>query len=193
MVVLPTEIALANPVELIEATPGTLELQPAWLVTVANVPSEKFAVAVNCTVVLPPNTPDKERVEFCGLIVRLVTVLLLTVRVVVAVTLLLDFAVIVEVPSATPVANPEEASMVAMALWDEIQVTWSVTSPWELFPKVAVAVYCCVPCGLTKAPPGEIVIETIVSLLGKKPEQLVRRMAIRQATAHRPKIVSSRL
>ena|SRR5271165_7402537 len=101
-----------------------------------------------------------------------VTVLLLTVSVALAVTLLLDFAVIVAVPSATPVANPE-LLIVATLVCEEVQVTCEVTSPVLLSPKVAVAPYCSVACGMMKAPVGETERETIVFLEGKNPpEQL---------------------
>lgn len=39
--------------------------------------------------------------------------------------------------------------MVAMFVTLEAQVTLLVASPLVLFPKVAVAVYCCVPPGVT--------------------------------------------
>ncbi len=64
---------------------------------------------------------------------RAVTVLLLTVRVALEVTLLLDAAVIVVVPNATPVANPE-LLIVATPVCEEVQVTDEVTSPVLLSP-----------------------------------------------------------
>lgn len=186
--VLPMETGLANPEEVIVATLGTLEVKLAIEVTFWKVPSEKVAVTVYCTVWLC----DSDIVMFCGLRVRAVTVLLLTVSDAVAVTLLVDLAVMVAVPSATPVANPE-VSMVAIVGADEIQVTCEVTSPVLLLPKVAVALNCCVACGITNVPVGETARETMVSLDGKKPEQLVRRMATRHATTHRQKMLSLRL
>ncbi len=78
----------------------------------------------------------------------LTMVLLLTVTGAVAVTLLLfDLAVMVVVPSATPVASPE-LSMVATVGEEDVHVTCDVTSPDVLLPKVAVAVNCSVPVGV---------------------------------------------
>lgn len=62
----------------------------------------------------------------------LVTVWLLTVRVVVALTLP-DLAEIVVVPKATAVARPPVA-MVAMLVDEEAHVTWLVASPVVLLP-----------------------------------------------------------
>lgn len=124
-------------------------------------------MAVNCCVW----SAESEIDEFVGLMVRAVTVLLLTVRVTSEVTLLLDLAVMVVLPSATPVANPE-VSIVAIPVCEEVQVTDEVTSPVLLSPKVAVALYCWVACGKMNAPVGEMARETIVFLSGKNPEQL---------------------
>ncbi len=184
----PIETGLANPLELIVATPGTLELQVAWLVTLPKVPSENVAVAVNCAVWFC----DNDMLELDVLMVRAVTVLVLTVRLAVAVTLLVDLAVIVVVPSATPVANPA-LLMVATLVDEEVHITCEVTSPVLLSPKVAVALYCCVPCGFTNAPVGETDSEMIVFLEGKKPEQLLNKRATRRAVALRPTIVMLRL
>jgi hypothetical protein len=54
----------------------------------------------------------------------------------------------VAVPKVTPVSRPE-LLMVAAAVLSEDHVTEDVTSPVELLPKVAVAVYCCVTPGAT--------------------------------------------
>jgi hypothetical protein len=179
MVVDPIESGLANPVELMVATLGTLDDQAVDVVTSPKLPSEKVAVAVNCSVWFC----DNEMLAFVGLIASAVTVLLLTVRVALAVTLLVDVAVMVLAPSATPVAKPE-VLMVAMPLWDEVQVTDEVTSPVLLSPKVAVAVYCSVASGMMKAPVGEMESETMVSLDGKKPpEQLPNESASKTATS----------
>lgn len=144
MVVVPTDTGLATPLALMVATVGTLDVQVAWLVTLAVVLSEKVTVAVNTAVWFA----DSEMLVVEALIVRLVTVLLLTVRTEVAVTLLLDFAVMVVVPNATAVAKPP-VSMVAIAGTEEVQVTDDVTSPVLLSPKVAVALYCWVAWGFT--------------------------------------------
>jgi hypothetical protein len=61
---------------------------------------------------------------------------------------------------------------------EEVHVTCDVTSPMLLFPKVAVAVNCCVPPGLMKAPWGVTASEIIVLAEGKKPEQPPRKTTI---------------
>jgi len=137
MVVLPTVTGLARPLAVIVATLGTLDDQDTWVVTLLVDPSENVAVAVNCWVWFSLN----DIVALVGLMARPVTVLLPTVSVALEVTLLLDFAVMVVVPSATPVANPE-LSIVATLVKDEVQVTCEVTSPVLLSPKVAVALNC---------------------------------------------------
>ena len=48
--VVPIEIGLTNPLELIVATLGMLDVQVARVVTSLKLPSEKLAVAVNCAV-----------------------------------------------------------------------------------------------------------------------------------------------
>ena len=104
--------------------------------------------------------------------------MLLTVIGAVAVTLLLfDLAVSVAVPSATPVRRPEPLT-VAMLSLDDDHDTWDVTSPVVLLPKVAVAVNCLVLCGLTNALVGDSEIDTIWSEAGKKPPQLLSKMAM---------------
>ncbi len=137
MVVLPTEIGVANPLALMTATLGMLEVQVTCEVTFPKLPSEKVAVAVNCWVW----PVDTDRVGFEGLMLIALIVLLLTVSAAVSVTLLVDLAVIVVVPTATPVANPA-LLMVATLVEEEVQVTCEVTSPVLLLPKVAVAVNC---------------------------------------------------
>ena len=141
IVVVPTETGDATPLLLTIAMLGLLEFQPAE--TVPMVPSEKVACAVNVCI----SPAESEIVGLLGLTVMVLIVLLLTVRTAVDVTLLLlDFAVMVVFPSATAVARPA-LSMVAMLVADESHVTWDVTSPAVLFPKVAVAVNCCVAVG----------------------------------------------
>jgi hypothetical protein len=180
IVAVPTETGLAKPpLVVMVAILGELDDQVASEVTLLVDPSEKVAVAVNCWLCARLN----DIVALAGVTEMLVTVLLLTVRIVEAETLLLDFAVIVVVPSATPVANPE-LSMVAMPVVDEVQVTCEVTSPVLLLPKVAVALNCWVAFGMTKGPVGEIASETIVSFPGKKPEQLLSKIARGNATAN---------
>lgn len=182
MVQEPVVTAVASPLELTVATPLLLEAQFTWLVVL---PSENVAVATNCAVVCCPK--ERLMVALVGLMVMDWTVLLLTVRVTpVALTLLVDFALMVVVPSATPVASPE-LSMVAMVGDEEVQVTSEVTSPVLLLPKVAVALNCWVAFGMTKAPVGDIASETIVLDPGKKPGQPyqpLNRVASGSATAN---------
>lgn len=77
-----------------------------------------------------------------------VMVLLLTVTGAVAITLLLlDLAVMVAVPSATPLTSPELLTEAILG-GEEVHVTCVVTLPCVLLPKVAVAVNCCVVVGV---------------------------------------------
>lgn len=128
-------------------------------------------------------------VAFWGFNVMAVMILLLTVRGEAVEVTLPDFAVMLEVPSATAVANPE-VLIVATLVAEDIQVTCEVTSPVVLFPKVAVAEYCCVAIGMTWALAGDIAMETIVSDDGKKPPQLVSDSAARHAVAILPNHVN---
>jgi len=50
------------------------------------------------------------------------------------------------IPNDTPVSRPV-LSIVAIAVGLVLHVTWDVTSPVELFPNLAVAVYCWVVPG----------------------------------------------
>ncbi len=141
MVVWPALTGDASPELLMIATPVLLELHAAE--TLPTVPSENVAEAANCCVC----PAAIEMLGSDGVTVMAVMVLVLTVTDAVAVTLLLfDFAVIVEVPSATAVASPELLT-VAILVAKEVHATWEVTSPVVLLPKVAVAENCCVPCG----------------------------------------------
>lgn len=115
-----------------------------------------------------------------GLTATEVTVRLLTVNTVFALTLP-DFAVMVVVPVATPVASPA-VLIVAMLVFDEVQVTWFVASPIVLLPKVAVAVNCLLFCGLTNGPVGEIESAVIVLEEGKKPLQETSETSINATT-----------
>ena len=155
------------------ATPCTLEFHAAWLVTSALVLSSKVALAVNACCVWPPE--EKLMVALGGLTVMLLIVRLLTVNVAFALTLP-DLAVMVVLPKATAVANPE-VSMVAMLVADDVQVTLEVTSPVLLLPNRAVALNCCWVVGLIQAPVGEIERETMAVEDGKNPPQLLSRMA----------------
>ncbi len=143
IVVVPVETGSAKPLLLMVATLVLLDVHEAEVVTSPFVPSENVALAVNCCDCPPANS----KVGLLGATVIAVTTLVLTVKLAVLVTLLLlDLAVMTVVPTATAVASPE-ASMVATPVADESQLTWEVTSPVVLFPKVAVAVNCCVPVG----------------------------------------------
>ena len=99
---------------------------------------------------------------------------MLTVSVTLALMPLLDLAVMVVVPKATPVARPE-LSIVAIAGTEDVHVTDEVTSPVVLLPKVAVAENCCVFCGMMKEPLGLIEIEAMSCDPIKNPEQALTR------------------
>lgn len=126
-----------------------------------------------------------------GLIAMLTMVLLLTVTGAVAVALLLfDLAVMVVLPSATPVTRPE-LSTVATLGEEEVQVTCEVTSPDVLLPKVAVAVNCCVVVGVIKALAGDKVIAVISVDEGKNPPpQLLSSRAVKRAAAIPPSLIT---
>ena len=157
MVVVPTPVGDATPELVMVAMLVELELHAAMVVISCMVPSEKVAEARNCCVW----PVDKGIVALAGFRVIAVIVLALTVIGALAVTLLLlDFAVSVALPSATPVTLPE-LSTVAILVGEVVQLTWLVTSPVVLFPNVAVAVNCWVPCGLIQAPCGDRDIDTI--------------------------------
>lgn len=183
MVVLfpPPETPVASPpllpVATMVATVVSLEVHIAWVVTSVFEPSSSVAMALNCFVVWPR---ENWRVKLEGLTVIVVTVWLLTVNVVLALTLP-DLAVTVVVPIATPVANPP-ALMVAMPVFDEVHVTLSVASPMVLLPKVAVAENCCVACGLTNGPVGETDSAVMVLEDGKKPLQETSETSINATT-----------
>ncbi len=113
--------------------------------------------------------------------------MLLTVTGAVAVTLLLfDLAVMVVLPSATPVARPE-LLMVATPGEEDVQVTCEVTSPFVLLPKVAVAVNCCVVVGVRKALAGDKEMAVISVDEGKNPPpQLLSRRTVKMPAANLP-------
>jgi len=117
----------------------------------------------------------------------LTIVLLLTVTGAVAVALLLfDLAVMVVLPSATPVTSPELLTVATLGE-EDVQVTCEVTSPEVLLPKVAVAVNCCVVVGVMNALVGDKVIAVISVDEGKNPPpQLLSRRAVKRAAAIPP-------
>jgi hypothetical protein len=121
----------------------------------------------------------------------LTMVVLLTVTGAVAVALLLfDLAVMLVLPSATPVTSPELLT-VAMLGEEDVQVTCDVTSPDVLLPKVAVAVNCCVVVGVMNALLGDKVIAVISVDEGKNPPpQLLSRRAITTAATIPPNHIS---
>ncbi len=167
IVVVPVEIAVTKPLVEIEATEVLLEDHETELVTSPVVPSENVAVAVNCC------AEPLLMMAFDGLIVMLVMVLLLTVNRVVAITLP-DFAWMVVPPSVVVAVAKPPASMVAMLVEVEVQVTWFVASPLVPLPKVAVAAYCWVVLCLMVALTGEIVSAVMVSAPGKNCPQPAR-------------------
>jgi hypothetical protein len=108
--------------------------------------------------------------QVSGVTATLTTVLLLTVRVVLALTLP-ELHVIVALPSATPDASPP-ALMVAMFVEEDVQVTELVALLVVLLPYVAVAVNCCVLPGWTEVFKGEIASAVMVVEEGKNCPQL---------------------
>lgn len=151
IVVVPGATPVAMPVDPIVAMVGSLELQVTEVVTVDVVPSEYAAVAVNGWV-LPV-----VMVVLVGDTVSSFKTLLLTVSVVLCVKLP-SVAVIVVFPSATPVASPF-ASIVAMAGFEDVQVTVEEISRVLPSPKEPLAENCCVALGCTETFSGLIVNE----------------------------------
>ena len=72
--------------------------------------------------------------------------------------------------------------MLAMLVGVVDQVTWLVTSPVELLPKVAVAVNCCVTLGATVEFAGKIWSEVMVVDDGKNWPQLVENASAQRGT-----------
>jgi hypothetical protein len=160
MVDVPVATAVPNPVVETVATVVLLEAQVAEEVTSCVEESVNVATALNCCVWLAASG-----FQVVGVTATLVTVLLLTVRVVLALTLP-ELHVIVVLPSATPDASPP-LLMVAMFVEDDAQVTELVALPVVLLPYVAVAVYCCVLPGCTDVVNGEICSAVMVVEDGK--------------------------
>ncbi len=176
IVVVPVATPVARPELVMVATPVLLEFHVTDVVISPNEPSEYVAVAVNCCC-----EPDVI-VWFCGVTAMLDMVLLLTVSTDAGEITLPDLAVMLLVPSATAVARPV-VLMVAMLVADETHVTVELTSPVELLPNVAVAVYCWVVVGLIWALVGEIASETMVVEEGKNPPQLATIKVTKSAAA----------
>lgn len=172
---------VATPELLIVATLVLLEVQLTKLLTPAMDPSDNVAVAVNCC------WPPLVIVGLSGEIAMLVMFLEATVIGTPVAVTLPDFAPIVVFAKVVPdgrlaaaVASPA-ALMVATLVAEEDQVTWEVTSPVVLLPKVAVAVNCCVPLGKAKALVGLMLSETISLAEGKKRPQPGRATAMTNA------------
>lgn len=127
MVEVPLATEVANPVVETVATAVLLDAQVADVVTSWVDESEKVATARNCCVWLAASG-----FQVSGVTATLTTVLLLTVRVVLALTLPVLQEIVV-LPSATPVASPV-LLMVAIFVEDEVQVTSLVASPVVLLP-----------------------------------------------------------
>lgn len=161
------------------ATPLFDEVQLARFVTLAVVLSEYVAVAVHWSEVPTVKVVVWQDTE------TLWTVLLLTVSGEAVEMTLPDVAVILVTPRETAVASPD-VSMVAMLVADDVHVTWSVTSPVVLLPKVPVAEYCCVPVGKMSALAGEMVMEVMVDAEGKNWPQLANRTASAKAARISP-------
>jgi len=104
--------------------------------------SEYIPVALNCCVVL------LGMLGVIGVITREVRVLDDTVSVVLF-DIIPDVAVMVEAPAEKPVASPSSL-IVATDVFEELQATADVISPWVLFEYVPVAENCwVVPFGMT--------------------------------------------
>ena len=173
----PTANAVANPVLEIDATELGRAFHVEFAVTSPVVPSLYVAVAVNWTVVGPR---ERLSVWVSGWMVTLATCLVATVTPVVAITLPLE-ALTVALPRLTPVRSPPLV-IVAMLVGVVDQVTWLVTSPVVLLPKVAVAVYCCVTLGATIEFAGKIWIAVILLADGKNWPQLVENASAKRGT-----------
>ena len=181
-VAVPVATAVTSPVLETVATLELLVFQVALLVTLLLELFEKFAVAASCCVC------PAIRLTLEGETVTLVTVELLTVNPVWAMTLP-DLAAIVVVPRREPAVARPALLMVAILVAVELQVTEVVASPVVLLPKVAVAVYCCTPPGAMLVFKGETVRATIAFAEGKKLPQAVNDTQI--ATAARKAKTSS--
>src|SRR5438552_11879654 len=124
IVVVPAATDVARPCDppalLIVATPVLDELQATWVVRSCVVLSLKVPVAVNCCFV------PFAMLGFVGVTAIVVRVAAVTVSVVLPETNP-NVAVIVVVPAATDVARPA-LSIVAKAVFEELQVTWVVKS-----------------------------------------------------------------
>ena len=90
-----------------------------------------------------------------------VTVPPVTVSVAVAGEAPVTLAVMVVEPAATPVAKPPLAVIVAIAVFEELNVVALVTSLLVLFEYVAVTAYCCVAFTAMDAVAGVRVIPVI--------------------------------
>jgi hypothetical protein len=134
IVEVPAARALAKPLAVIVAVAGVAELQATLAVRFWVLPSLNVPVAVNCCV--SPLATD----GLTGVTAIDCRVAAATVRVVEPVTTP-DVAVIVEVPTATPVAKPA-AVIVAVAGVAELQVTLPVKFCVLLSLNVPVAVNC---------------------------------------------------
>ena len=123
ILLVPVFTAVAKPLGLIVATDGVPEAHVTWLVRSIIEPSEKVPVAVNCCV-SPLGTDG-----FTGATAIVCNVAAVTVSVSAAEVTPSKLAVMLLVPTPTPVARPA-ALTVATDIVAELQVTWLVMSCW---------------------------------------------------------------
>ncbi len=137
MLLVPTATPVANPAAVMVAAAVFDEFQVTCAVTFGRQLSLYVPVAVNCCV------RPFAIVGFAGVTAIDCSVAAVTVSTSTGEVTPLRLAVMLLVPTATPVANPA-AVMVAAAVFDEFQVTCAVTFAVEVSLYVPVAVNCCV-------------------------------------------------
>ena len=156
IVAVPTFLAVARPLTVIEATEFAEDDQETTSLTFWLLPSENVAVAVNCS------ARPRGKLGFAGPTLSEVAAALVTVSEAVP-EIAPEVAVIVVLPPATPCANPwvgDELPMVAAALFEEVQVTLPVMFCVLLSLKVPVAMNCWLVCGAIVMVAGVTAIET---------------------------------
>ncbi len=136
IVEVPTPTPVARPALVIVATDAVAEAHVTWLVRFSVELSEYVPVAVNCSV------RPLAMLGLAGVTAIDSNVAAVTVRTVEPVTPL-SIALIVEVPTPTPVARPALV-IVATDAVAEAHVTWLVRFSVELSEYVPVAVNCSV-------------------------------------------------
>jgi hypothetical protein len=155
IVLVPAPTAVANPPVVMVATPVVAELHVTEPVRFCVELSENVPVAVNCC--FAPALIE----GFAGVTAIDVSVAAVTVRVVEPLTVP-ETALIVLVPTATPVANPPVV-IVATPVVAELHVTELVRFCVELSENVPVAVNCCFAPALIDGFAGVTAIDTNVA------------------------------